>query len=59
MPSKKSGHLATNYDSILCIVGKDINSIFQLQILLEHNGFNNKLATIKQMLNMYKNNIIE
>jgi hypothetical protein len=53
VPSKKRGHLATNFDSILFIVGKDINNIFQLQGLLEHNGFNNKLATIKQMLNMY------
>ncbi len=55
MPSKKKGHPATNFDSSLFIVGKDINSIFQLQGLLEHIGFKNKLAAIKQMLNMYKN----
>jgi hypothetical protein len=55
MPSKKKGHPAINFDSILFNVGKDINSIFQLQGLLEHIGFKNKLAAIKQMLNIYKN----
>jgi hypothetical protein len=52
MPSKKRGHPATNFDNILFIVRKDINNIFQLQGLLEHIGFKNKLAIIKQMLNM-------
>jgi hypothetical protein len=52
MPSKKRGHPATNFDNILFIVRKDINNIFQLQGLLEHIGFKNKLAIIKHMLNM-------
>jgi hypothetical protein len=56
--NKKKGHLATNYDNILPVVTKDKN-IFELQGFLEHNDYTNKLATIKQMSNMYQSSIIE
>ncbi len=58
VPSKKNGHLATNYDNILPVVTKD-NNIFELQGLLEHNDFTTKPTTIKQMSNMYQSSIIE
>jgi hypothetical protein len=59
VPSKKKGHPTTNFDNIFPIVIKD-NNILELQSLLEHNDFTNKLATIiKQMLYMYQTNIIE
>ncbi len=53
MPSKKKGHPTINFDGIIPIVIKD-NNVFELQGLLEHNDFINKVVTkIKQMLYMY------
>jgi hypothetical protein len=47
---KKRGHLAIDFYNILLIIAKD-NNIFELQNLLKHNNFTNKLATkIKHML---------
>jgi hypothetical protein len=54
---KKGGQPAINSDNILPTIPKD-NNILELQIL-EHNDFTSKLAIIKQLLNMYQNNIIE
>jgi hypothetical protein len=59
VPSKKKGHPTINFDNIIPTIIKD-NNIFELQCLLEHNDFTNKLATkIKQMLYMYETNVIE
>ncbi len=58
MPSKKRGYLAINCDNILPIVIND-NNILELQGLLEHKFFTSELATITQMLDMCKSNIIE
>jgi hypothetical protein len=54
---KKRGQLVINFDNILLTIPKD-NNILELQVL-EHNDFTSKPAIIKQMLNMYQNNIIE
>jgi hypothetical protein len=42
--SKKRWHFSINFDNISPIVPKDINNIFEMQGLLEHNDFSNKLA---------------
>jgi len=54
---RRRGQLAINFDNILPTIPKD-NNILELQVL-EHNDFTSKLAIIKQLLNMYQNNIIE
>ncbi len=58
VPSKKKGHLATNFDNIMLIVIK-YNNTLELQGFLEHNDCISKLVTIFKMLNMYQSNIIE
>jgi hypothetical protein len=57
VPSKKKGQPTINSNNILPTILKD-NNILKLQVL-EHNDFTSKLAIIKQMLNMYQNNIIK
>jgi hypothetical protein len=47
---RRGGHPSIDFYSILLIIAKD-NNIFELQNLLKHNDFTNKLATkIKQIL---------